>query len=64
MPKKRAKTIHITDQHAIKLINNRAEREHRTAANAAAITIYEQLGDTAPQGQKQNGTAIVGQNQW
>jgi len=63
MPKKRAKTILITDQHAIKLVNDRAERELRTAANAAAITIHEHLGDTAPQGQRQNNIAIVDQNQ-
>jgi len=63
MPKKRAKTILITDQHAINLVNDRAEREHRTAANAAAVTIYEQLDDTAPQGQKQKSSVIDCQNQ-
>ena len=37
------KPIPITDQEAIRLIQERAEREDRSKANAAAITIKEAL---------------------
>jgi len=40
------KPIRITDAEAIKLVYQRAETEHRSAANAAATTIIEQLSRT------------------
>ena len=40
------KSIRITDREAIHLVHRRAEREGRSWANAAAITIKEMLGET------------------
>lgn len=41
--KKQAKSIRITDQEAIVLTNKRAVKENRTSANAAAVTLIENL---------------------
>jgi len=39
------KTVRVFDRQAVELINERAAREHRSAANAAAITVIEALGN-------------------
>ena len=41
--KKQAQSVRITDTEAVNLINQRATRENRTAANAATVTICEAL---------------------
>jgi len=38
-----AKTIFIRDKQAIALVNERAAREHRSASNAAVVTLLEAL---------------------
>jgi hypothetical protein len=43
--KKRAKKVTINDSEAIRLVNERAVREHRSCAKAGALTIIETLGD-------------------
>ena len=40
----KAQSVRITDDEAIRLINERAQRETRTAANAASVTVIEALG--------------------
>ncbi|MCK4629444.1 MAG: hypothetical protein KAT56_10600 [Sedimentisphaerales bacterium] len=44
--KTKLKPIPITDQEAIRLIRERAKREGRSMANAAAVTIKEALSQS------------------
>ena len=43
--RKHVKSVKITDAFAVALINDRADRECRTAAGAGAITVREALAD-------------------
>lgn len=58
--KKPVQTVKVTNPIAVGLINDRAAKESRTAANAAALTIVEALSgndtDADGAGQVQNGT--------
>jgi hypothetical protein len=40
---KEIKSIHLTDNGPIKLIQERAKREHRSLSNALAVTVIEHL---------------------
>jgi hypothetical protein len=41
--KKTAKSIRVTDPKAVELVNQKAVRENRTAANAATVIILESI---------------------
>jgi len=48
---KRAMSVRITDKEAVGLINNRAACEHRSASNAATLTVIESLSKKQNPGQ-------------
>lgn len=56
---KKAKTIHITNPEIVRLVNIRAEKESRTAASAASVTIREALGNTLDQEPKTSKKTIA-----
>ena len=50
MAKTKLKPVIITDQEALKVVYDRAEREHRNFSNAAAVSIIE----SSRQGKRSN----------
>ena len=58
MDNAKSKTVRIFDKQAVELVNQRAAREHRSAANAASITIIESLGKK-PQRDNPPGPAFL-----
>jgi len=48
------KAFRVTDAAAVKLINEKAAAEQRSAANAAAVTIIESLGSQGNRPKKSN----------
>ena len=55
-----AKSIRVIDAEAIRLINERAKRERRSAASACAVTIIEHLGPKYLHGERIHGANFSG----